>query len=194
MSLTIKELKKSFGNKQILDGFSYNFPEVGLFVLKGESGAGKTTLLRMIAGLDTKYFGNITGNNMSDISFAFQEYRLFPNLSALENALIGLGNEVYEAERKAAKELLIELGLDEEDFDLFPGELSGGMKQRVSLTRAFLKPAKILLLDEPAKELDARNRRKLYNIISREAERKLVILVSHNEDEINNLNATVIPV
>ena len=83
MSLKIKNLSKSFGRKAIFDNFSFDFCDTGVYIISGERGKGKTTLLRIIAGLDKSYSGEIKGGGIENVSFAFQEYRLFPNLSAI---------------------------------------------------------------------------------------------------------------
>ena len=85
MNLSINNVSKSFDKKILFDNFSLVLPEKGVFVLSGESGVGKTTLLRMISGLDTDFSGEISGGGIKNCSVAFQEYRLFPTLSALDN-------------------------------------------------------------------------------------------------------------
>ena len=182
MSLTLKNIKKTFGDKLILDGFSYEFPDRGVYVITGESGIGKTTLLRIIAGLEEDFSGEISGN--SSISMAFQEYRLFPTISALDNLVFTISNRKSEAVVSSAAKMLRELGIDDKDMSLLPEELSGGMKQRVSLARAFLKDAKILLLDEPTKELDPENAERVREIIESRGKARLVILVSHAEADL----------
>lgn len=190
MSLVIKNLQKSFGEKVIFNDFSYSFDECGIYALTGESGIGKTTLLRMIAGLDKGYEGEISGSG--SVSLAFQEDRLFPVLTALENVIFAISDTKSEAVISDAKNMLTSLGINEKDFNLLPSELSGGMKQRVSLARAFLKDAPILLLDEPTGELDEDNAALVREIIKFEGERRLVILVTHSKKEISDLSATEI--
>ena len=192
MTLTVSNLKKRFGNKMIFDGFSYSFGERGVYALTGESGIGKTTLLRMIAGLDTDYSGSITGGGIGKVSFAFQEHRLFPSLSALQNVVLANNDELTDEAVTAATEMLLSLGISNADMQLYPSELSGGMKARISLARAFLKDAPILLLDEPTGELDAENASIVREIIKKQAEKRLVIIVTHNEDETFTLSATKI--
>lgn len=182
MSLSIKNLSKSFDKKLVFKDFTYDFHENGIYVLTGENGVGKTTLLRIIAGLDKDYLGETSG--AKSISMAFQEYRLFPTLTALDNVVCAISNRKDEAVLNKAKNILSRLGLSEEDFSLLPCELSGGMKQRVSLARAFLKDATILLLDEPTKELDAENAQIVREIIIEESNNKLVILASHNAQDL----------
>lgn len=189
MSLKLRNVKKSFGDKVIFNGFDYLFPDTGIFALIGDSGVGKTTLLRMIAGLDNKYSGEIIGGGIKNTAFAFQEYRLFPTVTALENAVIANGNLSDEELKSRATSLLSELGFSEKDLSLYPSELSGGMRQRISLVRAFLRNTPILILDEPTKELDETIRKALYKIIKRESEHRLVILVSHQMEDFDELSA-----
>jgi NitT/TauT family transport system ATP-binding protein len=192
MSLILTAIKKSFDKKIIFDNFSYEFSDTGIYAIVGESGIGKTTLLRMIAGLDNRYKGNIEGGGFENVSFAFQEYRLFPNLTALENVVFALSDKRDERILLESKQMLSFLGFSDEDTNLYPSELSGGMKQRVSLARAFMKKSKIILLDEPTKELDDKLREKIYELILKESESKLIIIVSHFLDDVKRLNATLI--
>ena len=191
MSLEIKNLTKRFGKKTIISEFSYHFSEKGLYILRGKSGIGKTTLLRIIAGLDKDYSGEIIEGGIGRISFAFQEYRLFPQLSALENVMIASKDD-SDANKNIAMDLLSRLGFSFEEMSLLPSELSGGMKQRVSLARAFMKNAPVILLDEPTKELDAILCRQVCEMIKKIAEDKLVILVTHRDDDISLLDGELI--
>ena len=194
MALEIKNLSKSFGEKSILENFFQIFEEKGIYSLTGESGAGKTTLLRLISGLDTDYSGEIVGGGFKNVSFAFQEYRLFPELSALDNVIFANNDKKSEAVINETKEMLLRLNLDEKDMSLLPSELSGGMKQRVSLARAFLRRTPILLLDEPTKELDSQNATLVLEEIKKQGQERLVILVSHNLDDVDALSAVKIPI
>ena len=182
MSVKIKNLSKSFGKKVIFSDFSYDFGDNGVYILRGESGIGKTTLLRMIAGLDKNFSGEIIGGGTGNVSFAFQEYRLFPELSAIDNVMIASGDN-SDADKIEALSLLSRLGFSAEDTSLLPSELSGGMKQRVSLARALMKKAPVLLLDEPTKELDPALCEKVCEMIKKCAEERTVILVTHKESD-----------
>jgi ABC-type lipoprotein export system ATPase subunit len=180
-NLEIKGLSKSFGEQCILADFSYSFPEKGLFLLKGESGRGKTTLLRIIAGIDTDYAGEIIS---PAVSYLFQDKRLFPTLTALDNVMIVL--DKHNADKmvllERAKALLKRLQFSPQDMKKYPRELSGGMQQRVAIARAIFYDAPVLLLDEPTKELDPQNRDILLELIQNEAQRRLVILVTHDDE------------
>ncbi len=194
MSLEIKNLSKSFGDKQLFSNLSYKFPSIGSVAVIGESGAGKTTLLRMIAELDKDYIGEIIKSRKENVSFAFQEHRLFSTVSALDNLrLVSFSSDDHEA-YKRSEEMLLSLGFTKEDTALFPCELSGGMKQRVSLARAFLKDSGILLLDEPTKELDEENISLVLNEIKRQSQHRLVIIVTHRLDDISMLGAEIIKI
>lgn len=191
MSLKIQNLTKRFGKKMIFSDLSYCFAHKGLYVLRGKSGIGKTTLLRIIAGLDKDYSGEIIGGGIGQVSFAFQEYRLFPQLSALENVMLA-SEDNSDSDKIKATDLLTRLGFLPEDMKLLPSELSGGMKQRVSLARAFLKNAPILLLDEPTKELDPLLCERVCEIIRDIAQNRLVILVTHKEEDVLLLDGELI--
>lgn len=179
MMIKLKNLSKTFGRKVVFENINFEFDDVGLYLIKGESGRGKTTLLRIIAGLDTSYKGEVKKTDKCSVSFMFQEYRLFPNLSALENISVML-NEKTDADQ-IAYTALIDLGFNDEETRFYPSQLSGGMKQRVALARALKFDSSLLILDEPTKELDPTLKNKVFEIIKAESEKRLVILVTHDE-------------
>ena len=179
MSLKILNLNKSFVEKTIFNDFSFNFPKTGKCIITGSSGIGKTTLLRIISGLDLDFSGKIENGGIGNVSYMFQEYRLFPMLSALKN-VVAVTDETAEDEAAAAK-LLLRLGLSDNDLKKKPAELSGGMKQRVAFARAVTAQKPILILDEPTKELDDATAKILGEIINEEAAKRLVIVVTHDD-------------
>lgn len=176
MCLKLSNLSKAFDNRVILDNFSYSFSKTGLYVITGESGSGKTTLLRIISGLDQEYGGTVENGGIENVSFMFQEYRLFPTLSAVKNASIGQKSPITDD----ATKLLKRLGFLDEDLKKKPHHLSGGMRQRVSFARAVLTDSPILLLDEPTKELDVDTASIMLEVIKEESQRRLVIAVTHD--------------
>ena len=127
MSITLNGITKRFGGKTVLDDLTATLPG-GVICLSGASGCGKTTLAMIIAGLlkpDSGNIGGISGN----VTVMFQEPRLFPAFSALENVACAAKGSSGEAE---AEKLLLSLGLTADDINKKPCELSGGMNQRVS--------------------------------------------------------------
>ena len=189
MSLKISNISKSFGEKKIFNSFSYTFAQNGIYSISGNSGVGKTTLLRLISGLDNDYSGEIIGGGFENVAFAFQEYRLFPALNAIENVIIPNGDIKNAELKKKSANILLALDFKEQDFHLDISELSGGMKQRVSLARALVSKKPILLLDEPTKELDEKIRKSLYELIKAEGQKRLVVIVSHHNEDFDNLDA-----
>lgn len=185
MSLELHRLTKRYGDRLLFTELSYRFPDRGIVAITGASGTGKTTLLRMIAGLDNAYQGEIRGRGR--LSVAFQEYRLFPSVSAVDNVALGLPDA-----REAAGELLGTLGFTPEDCQKRPRALSGGMQQRVALARALLHPAELLLLDEATKEMDAALVGVVHRLIREAAERQLVLLVTHRAEDITALDADIL--
>jgi ABC-type multidrug transport system ATPase subunit len=180
---------KSFNGKTVLEQFSYKFPDKGLFALTGTSGKGKTTLLRIISRLETPDKGIV--RCAGDIAYSFQEYRLFANLTVLENIELVSFKKANEHEKERIRNYLKRLSLLD-SINKYPNELSGGMKQRVSLIRAFVSDAKIILLDEPTKELDEALIRVVVEIIQELSRNKLVIFTAHDSETVRNYGAEVI--
>jgi NitT/TauT family transport system ATP-binding protein len=153
----------------------------GEFVaLLGPSGSGKTTILRLLAGLDQAFDGErVTGTAAPRLGYLFQEARLMPWLTALENVAIVVGGD-----RNAAAEALTAVAL-EEALDQYPHQLSGGMQRRVALARAIAYRPELLLLDEPFVSLDRPNALQLQSLLLDywQRERPTVVLVSHDLDE-----------
>jgi ABC-type nitrate/sulfonate/bicarbonate transport system ATPase subunit len=189
MGLKLKNITKKFETRIIFEDFSFDFSDTGIYALVGESGVVKTTLLKIIAGLDTDYKGTVTGGGLKNTAFAFQEYRLFPQLTALENVVVPNSNQKDQLLIHEAKEMLYNFGFTESELSLRPSELSGGMKQRISIIRAFMKKSPILLLDEPTKELDENIRKTLYSQLLQESQKRLVILVSHQKEDLDKIDA-----
>lgn len=192
MSLTLKNIEKAFAQRSIFERFSYSFSQTGLYVISGNSGSGKTTLLRIICGIDKDFKGSVIDGGIGNTSVCFQEHRLFPTLSALKNVTEASFKKASDDDIAAAKHLLLKLKLSENDLSLLPSALSGGMKQRVAFARAVLKDAPILILDEPTKEVDPDICTVMRSIIAEEAAKRLVLLVTHNEDDLSDLEFTKI--
>ncbi len=189
--IQIINLNKKFGKKALYQHLSITLPETGVVCLTGESGCGKTTLLRILAGLDQKYSGKIDLSGLSRPAYVFQEPRLLPASDALENVALPLGNTA--AARDAAVSWLIRLGLGE-DLHTLPGEMSGGMKQRVSLARAFAYGGDYLLLDEPLNGLDHDRALVIMDIIKEYAQSHLCLVVTHHQEQADYLGATCVQI
>ncbi len=174
--IIISRLCKSFGDKQVLNDLSFTFELNSVTAVKGESGCGKTTLLRILAGLEAADSGNVNGIEGKKISFLFQEDRLLPWLTAKNN----VAAVIKDKEKKPlASQILSELGL-EDSLELYPAQLSGGMRRRVAIARALVYEADILLLDEAVRGLDAQNIENTVSVIKKYSANKTVISVTHS--------------
>ncbi len=176
-----------------VDNISFGLSRGTLNVVLGQSGAGKTTLLNLLGGMDSPTSGKILVNGkeisgMSEydlteyrrtqIGFVFQFYNLVPNLTALEN--VQLAEEICP-DPLGAQEMLKRVGL-ENRINNFPGQLSGGEQQRVSIARALAKNPQIILCDEPTGALDSETGHKVLRLIRNVSKDlgKTVIIVTHN--------------
>ena len=155
--LKVDKLSFSYGKKEVLKDLSFQLKKGEILAVMGPSGCGKSTLLHLLAGLRRGYHGTIT-SSAQKIAYAFQEPRLFPWLTVAENL------RAVVTDRKVTDEeiygILREIGL-EDTQRLYPSELSGGMRSRVSLARAMLYGGDLYLFDEPFAALDEKTRREL---------------------------------
>jgi NitT/TauT family transport system ATP-binding protein len=185
MNIEISGLSKSFGELVIFSDFSASFPGKSVNVLLGPSGCGKTSLLRMVAGLLPPDSGSILGADPERLSYVFQEPRLIPWLSVEENVSLAAADALPKPlTLERARHFLEVVGLS--DFaQRKPRQLSGGMRQRASLARAFCRPADLLLMDEPFQSLDLKSRLSLLDgfIALWEEEPKTVVFVTHDVQE-----------
>ena len=185
MSVAFQDVTFSYGDTLVCRELNWQLPARGVVCLWGPSGCGKTTLLRLLAGLEEPAYGEITGLANSAVSMVFQEDRLLPWLTALENVTLP-GVEVGEATT-----LLERLGLAEELHSL-PAALSGGQRRRVALARALAMPG-LLLLDEPFNGLDEATWRGVLPLIRQRAQKDPVVLVTHVREQAEALDAIILP-
>ena len=174
--LTVHKVSKAY-DKAVLSDFSYSFPEKGIVLIRGASGCGKTTLLRILAGLEKPDSGSVTAERELKISCVFQEPRLVPHLSVRNNVLL----VKKDKDKDKATEFLSMLGLGE-DGNKLPHELSGGMRLRVSIARSLYYGGDLYLWDEPTKELDPENRKKVSQIIQTLSKTACVVVVTHDPE------------
>lgn len=175
--MKISNLTKKFGSKIIFDNFNFEFLENKITYIVGESGSGKTTLLRIIAGLDKDYQGNIEKSN--NISYVFQEPRLFPSINVRDNISISSDTSRYSVDE------LLELLEIPKEAESAITSLSGGMKMRVALARALYNDGELFLMDEPFSALDDDLKSRILPKIFKLLKGKTVIIVSHNIEEAN---------
>lgn len=175
--MKLESLSFTYDKRPVLRDFSLSLPNQGVVVIMGHSGCGKTTLLRLIAGLEKAQSGQVL-DAAKKPSFLFQEDRLLPQLTVFQNLMLVQPKDGAAEVHKR----LQQVGLEEES-QAYPGELSGGMKRRVALARALCYDGDVLILDEPLKGLNIEHRRQLWPMLKAEGERRLVLWVSHDEEE-----------
>ncbi len=198
LRVAIKKQLKSEGRLSLALDLDVTIRE-GITVLFGPSGAGKTSLLRAIAGIlapdqgkitlgQQTYFDSTAGINLPiqqrKVGVVFQNYLLFPHLTAQQNVVYGMDGETDQAKRARAGQMLALLGIDY-TADRYPRQLSGGEQQRVALARALASDPAILLLDEPLSAVDSAARGRLLEEILGVQRRSKIpfIYVTHNHAE-----------
>lgn len=189
--------KYSDSDKFILSDLNIEVKSGEFVSLLGQSGCGKSTLLRLLSGLESPTSGEVIINNVVnggpslDKVVVFQDYGLFPWMSAGENIIIALEQKFKDKNKseliEIAKDWLSKVGLPDGIFDSLPKSLSGGMKQRCAIARAFSLNSDILLMDEPFGALDAVTRANLQDMVlelwEKDEEKKTVFFVTHDVDE-----------
>ena len=195
-----EEIKKSFGNLQVLKGITLEITAGEVVSIVGASGAGKTTLLQILGTLSKQDHGSVTINGIrtdqlvnnqlarfrnQHIGFVFQFHQLLPEFNALENVCIPgfIANKPRNETEKRAEELLDFLGLSDR-LDHKPAELSGGEQQRVAVARALINDPEVILADEPSGNLDTENKQELHKlfITLRDQFQKTLVIVTHDRE------------
>lgn len=205
--IKIENLRKVFENGfEALKSINLEVEEGELVCLLGPSGCGKSTILNLVAGLldptggDILFDGkSVVGDHPKDrgIGLVFQNYALYPHMTVMENVMFPLTVGKNKKSKKEAREIAekyMKITSIEEIADKKPGQMSGGQQQRVAITRALVQNPKILLLDEPLSNLDARLRLKI-----REEIRRLVkeigittIFVTHDQEEALSISDKIV--
>jgi sulfate transport system ATP-binding protein len=195
MSITVKNVSKSFGTFLALNDVSLEVPAGELLALLGPSGSGKTTLLRIISGLEVADRGHVLYHDEDvtdaavrdrNVGFVFQHYALFRHMTVFDNVAFGLRVRKRPKSEIAdrVRELLRLVQLDGLERSL-PSQLSGGQRQRVALARALAAEPRVLLLDEPFGALDAKVRQELRQWLRRLHDELHVtsVFVTHDQEE-----------
>ncbi|WP_186140118.1 ATP-binding cassette domain-containing protein [Burkholderia gladioli] len=183
-SIELRQVGKRYGERAVLSDFNLSIERGSFVAIVGRSGCGKSTLLRLIAELEKPSDGALvkrseTGEAL-DTRIMFQDARLLPWKTVLQNVMLGLGRR----SREDARAVLDEVGLLERAND-WPAQLSGGQRQRVALARALVHRPQLLLLDEPLGALDALTRIEMHALIERlwREHRFTALLVTHDVQE-----------
>ncbi|WP_312906771.1 ABC transporter ATP-binding protein [Tissierella praeacuta] len=189
----IKDINKKFNELKVLEDITIDFPKNKTTCILGPSGCGKTTLLNIIAGIIKKDSGEIIGFN-KDISFVFQEDRLIEWKNIEENISFVLKGKMDKEQIKATIDKYLKLVKLEEYKYYYPRELSGGMRQKISILRAFAYPSKLLIMDEPFKSLDINSKQILIDFFKelRIIENRTCIIVTHDIEEALTLGDRII--
>ena len=184
--LKLTNICRSYGAQQLLSGLSLTVNPGQRVAIMGPSGVGKTTLLRIALGLETPEQGTVE-NRFAKTAAVFQEPRLLPWRTALENVNLVLGDTLKTMEK--ARQVLAQMGLAEA-AGKYPRELSGGMQQRVAIARAMAVEPELLVLDEPFKAMDEALRTSVIACVAKTD--AAILLVTHELWEAEQLNCEII--
>ena len=207
--LEVKNLKKSFGTTDVLQGVSFTLEEGQVLAIIGSSGSGKTTLLRCLNFLEQADEGQILVNGQNlpfqgsdeeirrhrlNFGLVFQNFNLFPQYTALENVTLApslLGKGSQDAIRANALQLLAQVGLSQK-VDAYPYQLSGGQQQRLAIARALALQPKVLCFDEPTSALDPELTGEVLRVIRNLKDKNHTMIVVTHEMEFAKCVADVV--
>ncbi|MDR9393615.1 MAG: glutamine ABC transporter ATP-binding protein GlnQ [Roseovarius sp.] len=194
--IEFRNTSKHFGDLRVIDGVDLSIDAGEVVVLVGPSGSGKSTLLRCINGLESITSGDLVVDGLSvtggskqlreirqEAGMVFQQFNLFPQLSALENVAFGprkVRGLTAEKARDVARDLLEKVGLRDKAGH-YPAELSGGQQQRVAIARALAVKPKVMLFDEPTSALDPELKQDVLNVMRALAEEGMTMVVVTHE-------------
>ena len=199
--ITVKNVCVSYNEQKVLDNISFELAQTGLVAIVGPSGCGKTTLFNCISGL-IKYDGDIiidgtyvnripltkiNNYRLRNIGFIFQDFKLFNLDNVMHNVAFPLNVKnagLGIRSKRRIRDLLALVGLEDKENESVKN-LSGGEKQRVSIARALVNNPKLILADEPTGALDEANAHKIMDLLKKISETKLVIIVSHDKELVN---------
>ena len=188
MSIIITDLCKTFDDNEVLKNVNITLKDNSIYCLMGSSGIGKTTLLRILMGLERADSGSVSGIDTKSISCMFQEDRLIPYLSAIDNVRIVLHGK---NNRDEIRNNLLSI-LPDDSLDIPVSSLSGGMKRRVALARALSYPGKLIILDEPFTGLDKNTKLNVIDYILKMRNNRTLLIATHGTYDANLLGAEII--
>lgn len=178
--IIFKDISKSYGNKIVLKNFNIDIREGQTTFMLGKSGSGKTTFSKIVLGLEKIDTGEISGLDGKKISVVFQEDRLMENMTIGSNFKMTVDSHIN---RKQIVEKMEKIGLFQ-PLESKISELSGGMKRRISILRAFLIEFDLIVMDEPFRGLDEETKEKVMNFVIQNIKGKTAIIITHNKDEV----------
>ncbi|MEJ5273789.1 MAG: ATP-binding cassette domain-containing protein, partial [Spirochaetota bacterium] len=184
LAIEVKNLTKSFGKNVVIQDLSFNINRSEKVAIFAPSGSGKTTLLNILSGIDKNYSGFFNINY--SYSFVFQESRLFPYMTAIQNILLALQLRKISITDEILKKIdeWMQITSLKGYEKYYPYELSGGMKAKIALIRAFIIEPKIIFMDEPFKSIDIQSKQTIINYIKDKYKDLTMLLVTHNIDEL----------
>ena len=194
--MQLKNIVKNYGDKKVLGGIDIEIEERKITAILGESGCGKSTLLNIIAGKIKDYSGEVIfeREHKKGISYVFQEDTLIPWKTVYNNLEFVLKGKVEKSELdKRIKKYLKIVNLEGSEKE-FPNMLSGGMKRRVGIARAFAFPSNYMFMDEPFEFLDVKIKEEIVEdlIKLQESEKKTIILITHDIDTAITLGEKIV--
>lgn len=190
MDLKVNDLSKDFGDLAVLKQVNLSLRRGRIYCLMGPSGTGKTTFFRILMGLEQADSGSVEGLKGLRTAAVFQENRLCEAFTPVDNITMVIPGRASRS-RKGAHQELLRL-LPEESLSRPVSTLSGGMKRRVAIVRALSVPSDLILMDEPFTGLDENTKQTVMKYIREKSEEKLVIISTHQQEDVELLNGTLI--
>ena len=183
--IRIENINKRYGDNIIFNNFQIDFYENKINCILGKSGCGKTTLLNIISGVVKNDESDFKGIEDLGVSYIFQDDRLIDWLSVEDNIKLVIKKHYSEAKVNELCEKYLKLVGIYEYKNYYPQRLSGGMRQRVNIARAFIYPSKIIIMDEPFKSIDIKNKQIIMENFKKilEEDNRTVLFVTHDIDE-----------